>query len=224
MKPLYTLVATSLLLGAVTVNADTTLSFQSEIQPLILNSVDAEDALAESSNNLLLIEEGSNQLLFKVGQLVSEDAKHRKYNSPAFIIRFEASDSPLKLSYPKLRTIADAKAFERSPSFNLVNDANRPVEFFIDKLTAGGLQNLRDYQSELAVYNQRVDAIAAVSSVPTISTVSTSKENKVVSDESQPLPVTNSSSRMNILQGSFSQLSAQEQQEFMLWAMKNLKD
>ncbi|MDV5171156.1 DUF2057 domain-containing protein [Photobacterium rosenbergii] len=224
MKPLYKFVVASLLFGAMSVNAETTISLQSEIQPLILNSADAEDASAESGNNLLLIEEGTNQLLFKVGQLVSEDAKHRKYNSPAFIIRFEASDRPLELSYPKLRTIADAKAFERSPSFTLVNDANRSVDFSIDKLTAGGLQNLRDYQNELVAYNQRADAIAAVSSVSTTSTVSTSTANKVASGESQPMSVTNSSSRMNILQGSFSQLSAQEQQEFMLWAMKNLKD
>ncbi|MBC7002020.1 DUF2057 domain-containing protein [Photobacterium sp. BZF1] len=218
MKPLYKFIAVGLMFGAVSVNAQTTLSLQSEIQPLILNSADAEDAMVESGHNRLLVEEGTNQLLFRVGQLVSEDAKHRKYNSPAFIIRFEAADTPLELSYPKMRTIAEAKAFEKSPSFSLINEGNRPVDFTIDTLRAGGLQNLRDYQNELAAYNKRADAIAAVTPTST----STIKHSSSI--EPQPVTGVNSSSRMNILQASFSRLSAQEQQQFMLWAMKNLKE
>ena len=213
MKPLYKFIAAGLMFGAVSVSAETTLSFQSEIQPLILNSADAEDAFEESVHNRLLIGEGTNQLLFKVGQLVSEDAKHRKYNSPAFVIRFEATDSPLELSYPKIRTITEARAFEKSPAFELVNAENKAIDFSIDKLTAGGLQNLRDYQNELVAYNKRPDAIAAVSSL-------TEDKTSVVATQ----PSVKSSSRMNVLQASFSNLSAKEQQQFMLWAMKNLKD
>ena len=43
---------------------------QSEIQPLILNSADAEDAIEESGHNRLLIEEETEPLLFQ-GRTVS---------------------------------------------------------------------------------------------------------------------------------------------------------
>ncbi|MEF1301939.1 DUF2057 domain-containing protein, partial [Vibrio owensii] len=67
------------------------------------------------------------------------------------------------------------------------------------QLRRGGLQGFRDYEREVADYN------------------------KAVNKQSTKASIAASPAVTKTLKESFSDLSRQEQQEFMQWAMQNLK-
>ncbi|NVJ54870.1 MAG: DUF2057 domain-containing protein [Vibrionaceae bacterium] len=175
------------------------LTLQQELVPRVLNG---EFVYPEriSANNSIQIEEGHNQLAVTVGQIVFEDGKRRKFDSQPLILEFSAEkDAELTLSYNKLRTIEEAKAFDREPKVTLLDDSGSKVEFSMTQLRKGGMQGFRDYEREVADYNLAL--------------------NKRVIKES----IAQSPQETQSLKTSFNNLSREEQQEFMQWAMRNLK-
>ena len=175
------------------------LTLQQELVPRVLNG---EFVYPEhiSANNSIQIEDGHNQLAVTVGQIVFEDGKRRKFDSQPLILEFSAAkDAELTLSYNKLRTIEEAKAFERDPKVTLLDDHGNTVEFSMTQLRKGGMQGFRDYEREVADYNLA--------------------QNKQVTKES----IVQSPQKTQSLKASFNNLSREEQQEFMQWAMRNLK-
>ncbi len=175
------------------------LTLQQELVPRVLNG---EFVYPEriSANNSIQIEDGHNQLAVTVGQIVFEDGKRRKFDSQPLILEFSAAkDAELTLSYNKLRTIEEAKAFERDPKVTLLDENGNTIEFSMTQLRKGGMQGFRDYEREVADYNLAL--------------------NKQETKES----IAQSPQETQSLKASFNNLSREEQQEFMQWAMRNLK-
>lgn len=175
------------------------LTLQQELVPRVLNG---EFVYPEriSADNSIQIEDGHNQLTVTVGQIVFEDGKRRKFDSQPLILEFSAAkDAELTLSYNKLRTIEEAKAFERDPKVTLLDESGNTIEFSMTQLRKGGMQGFRDYEREVADYNQAL--------------------NKQETKES----IAQSPQETQSLKASFNNLSREEQQEFMQWAMRNLK-
>jgi len=202
-------VAILLALGSGQAAADTVLTLQPEINPIVVNGgkVGNDIFSPEQQGD---IQKGENQILITVGQIVFEDAKRRKYNSPSYILKFNANDQPLSLTHDKMRTIQEAKAFEKSPSFVFTDVNGKNINYKIDVLNASGMQSFRDYQQELQAYNQGQEGRAAV----TIASYTAIAPQSVTP---------NPAAKMTFLHNTFSNLSADEQQQFMQWAMKNLK-
>lgn len=175
------------------------LTLQAELTPRVLNGESIYPGQI-SENNSIDIESGNNQLAVTVGQIVFEDGKRRKFDSQPLLLEFEAEeDTQLTLTYGKFRTIEDAKAFEKSPIVTLKNKTGNDVQFSLTQLNKGGLQGFRDYKREVADYNNVVNKQQATSNIA------------------------NAPAATKTLKQSFSDLSREEQQEFMQWAMQNLK-
>ncbi|MCV5837312.1 DUF2057 domain-containing protein, partial [Escherichia coli] len=89
-----------------------------------------------------------------VGQIVFEDGKRRKFDSQPLLLEFDAEkDAELSLTYKTFRTIEEAKAFELDPKVVLKDKNGKEVDFSMVQLRKGGLQGFRDYEREVADYN-----------------------------------------------------------------------
>ncbi|MEF1290308.1 YccT family protein [Vibrio sp. M260118] len=190
------LIAFAPLLIAFSAFSQSTLSLQKEISAQVINSQPA----AVSLNNEIQVKAGSNQLALTIGQIVFEDGKRRKFDSELLVMAFDApKNESLSLNYKTFRTIEEAKAFSAKPSLQLTNANGESVDYELVQLRKNGLQGFRDYEREVADYN-------AKNGVTTEATINV-----------RHVPV-----EMNLKQ-SFSEMSRQEQQAFMQWAMQNLK-
>ena len=176
--------------------AQTTLTLQKEITAQILNS----QLLSVSEGNQIPVVTGHNQLAVTIDQIVFEDGRRRKFDSDLLVLTFYVANSqPLQLSYPTFRTIEEAKSFSSQPQLLLQDSQGNPLEFELVQLRKNGLQGFRNYQQELAEYNSQ--HVNARQSPP--------GQDRVTLDKD--------------LQQSFVQMSREQQQGFMQWAMKNLK-
>ncbi|MEL7292355.1 MAG: DUF2057 family protein [Pseudomonadota bacterium] len=190
------IIAFAPLLIAFSAFSQSTLSLQQEITARVVNSQPA----AVSQDNEILLKAGSNQLAFTIGQIVFEDSKRRKFDSELLVLTFNATQNQsLSLNYKPFRTIDDAKAFSVSPQLSLVDSSGQSVEYELVQLRKNGLQGFRDYERELADYNaQHAFKVQAVED----------KSGVIV--------------EKNIYQ-TFSEMTREQQQAFMQWAMQNLK-
>ncbi|HFD4040052.1 TPA: DUF2057 family protein [Vibrio parahaemolyticus] len=197
MKKTTTLLGICAILSAPAFAAQLTL--QKELVPRVNNG---EFVYPEwiSDNNSIELKDGENQLAVTVGQIVFEDGKRRKFDSQPLLLEFDAEkDAELSLTYKTFRTIEEAKAFELDPKVILKDKNGKEVDFSMVQLRKGGLQGFRDYEREVADYNNAMNKQATKSSI------------------AQSPAVTKT------LKESFNELSREEQQEFMQWAMRNLK-
>ncbi|HGS4501790.1 TPA: DUF2057 family protein [Vibrio parahaemolyticus] len=197
MKKTTTLLGICAILSAPAFAAQLTL--QKELVPRVIND---EFVYPEwiSDNNSIELKDGENQLAVTVGQIVFEDGKRRKFDSQPLLLEFDAEkDAELSLTYKTFRTIEEAKAFELDPKVVLKDKNGKEVDFSMVQLRKGGLQGFRDYEREVADYNNAMNKQATKSSI------------------AQSPAVTKT------LKESFNELSREEQQEFMQWAMRNLK-
>ncbi|TOG28389.1 hypothetical protein CGJ04_22475 [Vibrio parahaemolyticus] len=197
MKKTTTLLGICAILSAPAFAAQLTL--QKELVPRVING---EFVYPEwiSGNNSIELKDGENQLAVTVGQIVFEDGKRRKFDSQPLLLEFDAEkDAELSLTYKTFRTIEEAKAFELDPKVILKDKNGKEVDFSMVQLRKGGLQGFRDYEREVADYNNAMNKQATKSSI------------------AQSPAVTKT------LKESFNELSREEQQEFMQWAMRNLK-
>ncbi|EDP57198.1 DUF2057 domain-containing protein [Vibrio sp. AND4] len=197
MKKTTTLLGLCAFLSAPAFAAQLTL--QAELVPRVING---EFVYPEwiSDNNSIKIEDGANQLAVNVGQIVFEDGKRRKFDSQPLILEFNAlKDAELTLTYNKFRTIEEANAFEMAPKLALKDANGNDIEFSMVQLRKGGLQGFRDYEREVADYNQAMNKQTTKASIAASPAVT------------------------KTLKESFNDLSREEQQEFMQWAMRNLK-
>ncbi|MCY9802281.1 DUF2057 domain-containing protein [Vibrio scophthalmi] len=177
----------------------TELTLQNELVPQVLNGEYVYPELISEQNSIEL-EDGSNQLAVTIGQIVFEDGKRRKFDSQPLLLEFETGKkTQLTLTYNKFRTMDEAKVFERNPKVVLKDKQGNDVAFSMVQLRKGGLQGFRDYKREVANYQEAVNKKTTQSSI----------------ERSSPVTKT--------IKASFNDLSREQQQEFMQWAMRNLK-
>lgn len=197
MKKTTTLLGLCALISMPTFAAELTL--QNELVPQVLNGEYVYPELISEQNSIDL-EDGSNQLAVTIGQIVFEDGKRRKFDSQPLLLEFDTGKkTQLTLTYNKFRTMEEAKVFERNPKVALKDKQGNDVAFSMVQLRKGGLQGFRDYEREVANYQEAVNKKTTQSSTERAS------------------PVTKT------IKASFNDLSREQQQEFMQWAMRNLK-
>lgn len=193
------------------VSAETTIELSREISPLVLNGNQVEKGFFERIGHLE-VKEGQNQLLVQLGQIVPQDGRRSKYNSDPIVIRFDAQESPLTLSYTPFRDMEEVRAFTQSLDFELIDEDGKAIHYQAELLPIGGLQGFQDYEKAVAQYNQKGQGTAVMAAAQSVSEQAIDK-----------VSTSTSSNRIAILQTGFSELSAQEQQQFMQWAISNLK-
>ncbi|MPW37114.1 DUF2057 domain-containing protein [Vibrio sp. B1Z05] len=180
--------------------ADSLLSFQTEIVPQVVNSMAVDSGIFTNVDQIKIIE-GSNQIGVTIGQIVFEDSKRRKFDSSLMLITFKAADEDsYQLSYKKMRTIEEANKFDKSPTFTLTDGSGEPVDFDLVVLPKSGFQGFNDYEKQVVSYNKLVDSGTALTVAPV-----------------------SADSMTSAIKSQFSKLSREKQQQFMQWAMQNLK-
>ncbi|WP_058119925.1 DUF2057 domain-containing protein [Photobacterium kishitanii] len=196
------------------VYADVTLQSTKEMNAIVVNGKTEGWSFIQGTNNIIL-PNGVNQVLFQVGQIVLEDATRKKFNSIPLLIKFESKDSNITLTYEKIRTLDQAKAFDKSPDIILKNSNGENVPFELEQLDNNGLQNFRDYEREVAEYNKLggIAAVTQVSSEPQLQSKAV-----FINSDAKPSP----EAKMMFLKNAFTSLSLEEKQEFMSWGLKNL--
>ncbi|GEM79732.1 YccT family protein [Vibrio superstes] len=207
MKKSCLALVTGLLISS-TAFADSLLSFQTEIVPQVVNNKAVDNGIFTDIDQIK-IAAGSNQIGVTVGQIVFEDAKRRKFDSSLMLMTFKADDEDsYQLSYKKMRTMEEANKFDKSPEFTLTDGSGEAIDFELVVLPKSGFQGFNDYEKQVVSYNKLVNsgttsatAVAAVSAAPTTDGTEVSEGIKA----------------------QFSNLSRDEQQQFMQWAMQNLK-
>lgn len=196
------------------VYADVTLQAAKEMNAVVVNGKAEGWSFIQGTNNIIL-PNGENQVLFQVGQIVLEDATRKKFNSIPLLIKFESKDSTIILTYPKIRTLDQAKAFDKSPKITLKNSNGENVYFELKQLDNNGLQNFRDYEREVSNYNQ-IGGIASVTQARTESQL----QNKAVLIKSDVK--SSPEAKMVFLKNAFTALNPDEKQQFMSWGLKHL--
>ncbi|PSU34219.1 DUF2057 domain-containing protein [Photobacterium lutimaris] len=120
------------------------------------------NGVQKSGNDTVTLPNGINQFAFTYVDSLRDNGDDYLYKSDVIVVKFDASDESLKLDLPKLRTAQDARKFDKSPKLSLVSANGETVSFEQDKLIKSGLQFGRDFEKEIAVYNQsgKVAAVA----------------------------------------------------------------
>ncbi|PSV33424.1 MULTISPECIES: DUF2057 domain-containing protein [unclassified Photobacterium] len=189
--------------------ADVKFESSKETNILVVNGKEEGWSFIKATNEVVL-PNGENQILFNIGTVVLDDAAKKKFNSTPLLIKFDAKDTKLVLGYPKIRTLDQAEAFNKSPEITLKNSLGDEVKFEYIQLNSSGLQNFRDYEREVADYNKS-GGIASIGYVET-----------TFSTPTIPASTPSPEAKMKFLKNAFIGLSEEEKQEFMSWGLKNL--
>ncbi|MGR5062314.1 YccT family protein [Photobacterium sp. DNB22_13_2] len=144
--------------------ADVTLDLPYQADLVLVNGIE------QDGNDTLTLPNGVNQFAFTYVDSLRNNGDDYLYQSDVIVVKFDASDEALKLDLPKLRTAQDARKFNKSPKFSLVAVNGEKVSFKQDKLMKSGLQLGRDFEKEIAVYNQS-GKVAAVATTATAAVV-----------------------------------------------------
>ncbi|OAN13933.1 hypothetical protein A3K86_12960 [Photobacterium jeanii] len=209
----------TLILGGISLQLNAaTLTFNKEVGPLVLNGEEVATDIFSSPDKLTL-RSGQNQVLFALGQVVVEDGRRTKFNSVPFIIRFEASRDDLMLTYQPFRTMDEARKFEKDPRFNLVTASGHAIPYQLEPLHVNGMQGMQNFEKAVRKYNQQGAGVAVIA----VNSENTSVSH-VAPTTTQIKSTKTTSSKRAILEAGFNEMTADEQQAFMMWAMKNLKN
>ncbi|MDV5169151.1 DUF2057 domain-containing protein [Photobacterium rosenbergii] len=147
--------------------ADVKLDLPHQADLVLVNGVE------QDGNDTLTLPNGVNQFAFTYIDSLRENGDDYLYKSDVIIVKFDASDEALKLELPKLRTAQDARKFNKSPKVSLVAANGEKISFEQDKLIKSGLQFGRDFEKEIAVYNQSGKAAAVAATATTAAVAAT---------------------------------------------------
>lgn len=122
--------------------------------------------------------QGLQQIAFRYHARFRDQGSQHSFSSDVIILRFAASDQDYQLALPSIRSQSNAARFNDSPALTLTDQAGNAVEFTQDKLMKKGLQLGRDFEQEIAKYNNAANpaswSAAKETTTPITSTVSTS--------------------------------------------------
>jgi uncharacterized protein YccT (UPF0319 family) len=146
------------LLVAATAQA-TTLKLASDIDLLVLDGRKISGSLLKGAEGLEL-EQGQHQLLFRVEKSLNKDAqKSTSWSSSPLIVTFTTQASAITITLPPLMTVAQGKAFDKHPEFQLLNEHGAVIESQQDRLLTHAGTN---YEQVMVIYNLKGN----VASVP----------------------------------------------------------
>ena len=146
------------LLVAATAHA-TTLKLASDIDLLVLDGRKISGSLLKGAEGLEL-EQGQHQVLFRVEKNLNKDAhKTITWNSSPLIVTFTTQAKAITITLPPLITVAQGKAFDKLPEFQLLDEHGAVIESQQDRLLTKSGSN---YEQVMVIYNLKGN----VASVP----------------------------------------------------------
>ena len=154
MNQLFTAVLLSLSLTSPMLMASTlTLPSTADIIAVNGHPIEAEHSLD--------LAEGVNQLALRYTGSYRDRGSMVRFESEVVIVRFNAENTAYQLMLPNISQAKQASRFNQHPEIT-INNANGPIAIKTDLLIKNGIQLGRNYQQELAAYNQ-TQQVAAVS-------------------------------------------------------------
>ncbi|MGZ9897323.1 YccT family protein [Shewanella gaetbuli] len=113
----------------------------------------------EVKNNLPLAI-GLNQIAFRYQGSYRERGNQEQFESEVVIVNFNAKDQQYRIELPTIRNNRAENNFNKNPNV-VIKSADQQVSLTLDVLLKSGLQIGRDYQDEMAQYNQ-MEQVASV--------------------------------------------------------------
>jgi len=204
MKVMNTLLMVGAVITSFATQAEVELKFHRDISPIVIDGEELGYSLF--SKDSYTVPNGVNQVVFRVSKLVERQGEREKYNSPAYVLTFEQSDTSLSFEPGvKITRSEHVEAFNESPKFNVIDENGRTVNFKYAVLPASdGLT--RDYEKELAKYNSK--------HYPELATAA------VVATNNTPAPKKQSSQQQNMFDYWLEQASSDEINMFTELAFK----
>jgi uncharacterized protein YccT (UPF0319 family) len=147
--------------------AGVTLELAEDVTALVVNGkkarVEGDLSLPDGVNQIVVRYQG---VLGRGGDMAYSDV---------FVVRFEAEHQTLKMVIPRITRESALDRFNREADIKIVDASGNRLVVKTAKLKKDGFQLSRDYEAEVALFNQ-TDSPAAVSTAPR----STSQVNKKV--------------------------------------------
>ncbi|WP_298769508.1 DUF2057 domain-containing protein [uncultured Shewanella sp.] len=152
--------------------ANVTLKMPYNSDLILVNGKDA------SGNEKIKLPNGINQVAFRYQGNFYQQDQESSFDSDVIIMTFEGFNASYSLSLPNLRTMNAAQQFNHKPQLTLTDKTGNSVPFKQGKLMKKGLQFGRDYEAEIAAYNQTSQPAALdtlVKNTPAIAPQTTSQ-------------------------------------------------
>jgi len=120
---------------------------------LNVHVVDGRDFKGKPSSPIVF-DDGTHQLVVDCSVEIGRSSDEALFEtSEAFVIRFNAADSDLRLSAPEISSALQLEEFNQVGNFQLRTKRDRSVEYRADVLEKEGYQIFRDYREELELFN-----------------------------------------------------------------------
>lgn len=149
--------------------ADVTLALPSTAELVLVNGKSAE------GNDTLTLKDGTNQVAFRYEGGYRENGDYTLFSSNVMIIKFSGTNANYTLELPKISSEIEGNRFNKKPVINLTDANGKAAEFEQGRLIKNGIQFGRDFEAEMAAYNQTSQPAAlagafAVTTLPAIVT------------------------------------------------------
>ncbi|WP_260259128.1 YccT family protein [Vibrio intestinalis] len=153
MKVMKTLLAIGVMTASFAPHAEVGLNFHHELAPIIIDGEEQGFANFTSDSDFTL-DNGTNQIVFRMEKLIDGQGDREKFNSHAFVLSFTAKDTQVSLK-PTMRVLrtTQAQAFNQDPKVALVDKNGKHLDFTLDVLPPSNAI-MRDYTAELASFNK----------------------------------------------------------------------
>ncbi|GAB6259852.1 YccT family protein [Photobacterium sp. R1] len=210
MKIKNLLLSSALLACTTPAIAQVSLELPKGVHLLVVNEQDAGySSLGFNHQPVLALPNGQNQVVFRIGKIVMESGSLKtKYDSVPLIALFDAKDTALTLEVPKIDTLAQGQAYDKSPDFSILNQGH-PLKVKSDKLAVGFTLS-PDFVQLAKEYN-RTERIASIRHIP--KPANTDNQTNIVADNPEA---------EEMLQYWFHQASPETRKAFLSWAIQNM--
>ncbi|MEZ9231872.1 DUF2057 family protein [Vibrio amylolyticus] len=164
-------------------------------------------------------ENGTNQMVLRVEQLVTDLGEKEKFNSLPIVLTFDTADTSLRVSTEhKISRSDQADEFNKNPRFKITDASGKEINVKQDILPASsGIS--RDYVKELARYNSQNSislTTATATATATATVIAATDETKKVSK-----PASNESKSTQMVEYWYEKASSQDKAQFTDWAFDN---
>ncbi|KXI22466.1 YccT family protein [Photobacterium sanguinicancri] len=147
--------------------ADVTLTLPSTAELILVNGKSAE------GNDALTLKDGMNQVAFRYEGGYRDNGDYTLFSSNVMIIKFDGTNADYTLKLPNIKSEIEGSRFNKKPVITLLDENDKPAEFKQDRLIKNGIQFGRNFEAEIAAYNQtsKPAALAGAVAVTTLPAV-----------------------------------------------------
>ncbi|WP_299016052.1 DUF2057 domain-containing protein [uncultured Photobacterium sp.] len=203
------------------VAADVKLELPKEVSILSINGEDGRSGLlsfVSSHPDQITLPNGQNQIVYEIQKIYNKGSSQgKKYRSAPQVLSFNSVDEKLTMTIPPLASYESAQKFDKSISISLKNTSGASIDYTNEKLPLDGFSLSRNYANLLASYNQSKNINTANINANNINPPTQKNITSSNYHEQQT-----SSSKLITLKNVYNQMSEEEKQEFLSWAIKNI--